>query len=297
MEFLVILCVAAALSAWLSFGDEAAATGAEAEGAGSEGDEEGAGSEATSEGESSKFVAALKEKGLDNWAEVATRWDGERQKASEASTKLAAAEKQIAEMQEKLSSKSATQTRSDELMAQALKQGFTRSYINDYLDRNTLDQLENALAKDRDSSKSEKDDSEENTPAAMKEALDRIAKLEKAATTKEQNAELQRQLGGSLKEHAEDLDDEDKATIVGLLEMEVEQARASGKALPNIDESVKNLAARFKAIAEKAVEKYKEENKGSAVAAGSEQPNSAHQEMLNSEEDDVQSMYKLMRDS
>lgn len=302
MEFLALLVVVAAVwSAWQFFGDESV-TDVGTGDAGSDGGSEEGGSEVTSESSSEasaeepgvdKFTEALEKAGVKGWAEAGKRWHEKAKKAGEYETQLAEAQQKLKEYEEKQSSASETQTRTDSLTKQAITQGFTRSQVKDYLEDHTLEDLDARLAKDR--GEASDGDGDEKTPRAVKEALARIAKLERAVSTKEQNSEMQRQLGESLGKHAADFDDEGKAMIAGFLEQAVEAARASGQKLPNVDSAVKNLAARFKSLAEKAVGKYKEQNKGKGVAGTSEQPNKDFEEQVSSEESDVQAMLKLFQ--
>lgn len=298
MEFLAVLCVVGfAFWAWQSFGDESAATGDE--GAGDEGSEGGGdegGSEASSETESSKFIEALKGAKMDNWAEVVGRWDEKLRKAGALETQLTEAQQKLADLEGKVSSKSQTETRRAELTKQAISQKFTRSQVNEYLEDHTLDQLDERLAKDREGG-DEEEDTGDKMPAWARKLAKQVESLTKKGATQEQNAELQRQLGESLGKHAEGMTDEQKAMIAGFLEQSIETARASGQKLPNVDESVKNLAARFKAIAESAVAKFKEDNKGTAAAGTAEVPNQDYEEQVSSLESDEQQMLKAFRDA
>lgn len=299
MEFIVLLAaVAVVFSAWQYFGDESV-TDDGAGDAGSDGEVDAGSSEVTSEASSEaaaeepgvdKFSEALEKAGVKGWAEAGKRWYEKAKKAGDLEKQLSELQTKVKEYETKQSSASETQSRTEALTKQAISQKFTRSQVRDYLEDHTLEELEERLERDREGSG---DDADEKTPRAVKEALARIAKLEKAVSTKEQNAEMKYQLGEALGKHAADFDDEGKAMIAGFLEQSVEAARASGQKLPNIDSAVKNLAARFKSISEKAVGKYKEQNKGKGIAGTSEQPDSEFQERVSSEESDVQAMYKL----
>lgn len=249
------------------------------------------GAKPESGGGDSKFVAALREAKLDNWAETATRWDKER---SEAKAALKARDDELAALREQIqqaTAKSGESSRRDELIARAVKQGYKRSNVNDYLDTHTLEDLESEL--DTDASK-------ETGSGGANPAIDKMMKkiqlLEDRLRLKEEDTELSQQLVTSLDEFAKDQPDDFRQLVGGLVAQEVELARARHQKLPNIKESVNNAVNKLSKFATNITEKAKKEfTKGAPTTTLAEKPDIEFQKQLANEDADVQEAVKLMR--
>lgn len=242
-------------------------------------------------GGDSKFVAALKEAKLENWAETATRWDKER---SEAKAALKAREDELATLREQIkqaSAKSGEVSRRDDLIARAVKQGYKRSNVNDYLDTHTLEDLESEL--DADAAKETGGNSSSPDVAKM---MKKIQALEDRLRLKEEDADLSQQLMGSLDEFAKDQPDDFRQLVGGLVAQEVELARARHQKLPNIKEAVNNAVNKLSKFATNIKESAKKEfSKGAPTTTLAEKPDIEFQKQLSNEDADVQEAVKLMR--
>jgi cytochrome c556 len=246
------------------------------------------------EGES-KFVSALKEKGLDNWADTVTRWDKERAESKEATT---AAQAKIAELEERLNaatSSAETAKATEALVKQGIKQGFTRSQLVDYLDRHTAEELAETL--ERDANKGG-DDKPEKSPVVDK-LQKRVDQLEKKLSKQSEDQSIGEQLFTTLDEVAKDEPEAIRQLITKAVLQDVELARARHQKLPNIAEAVKNAAQNFATLTKGAIEEYVKANgkgSGSALAAQAEKVEDDFRREVEDQDDDVRRAMQLIEE-
>lgn len=246
---------------------------------------------ASGDGDESKFVAALKEAKLDKWADVANRWDKQR---NEARSAVKAKDEELASLREQLEQVQAQakgSSRKEELVARAIKQGFKRSNVNDFLDSNTLDDLEAELDKDAG-----KESGNRKRNSEVDELRKEVEALKSSLRTQNEDRTLSEQLMAALDEHAKDESDEFKGLVTSVIAQQIEIARARHQKLPNIDDAVSNAVRKFSSFASNVRESVKSElSKGLPRTGLAEKPNEAFQRQVASEEPDVQEALKLIQ--
>jgi hypothetical protein len=290
MHFWMLLVVAGLLSAWLGFGDEAVAE---------EGGDEGASEGGADQESGGDFETAAKAAGLDpKYVEIFNRHVKKSAKAEEAEAKARAAEAKATELETGRDAR-----RRDRLVEQALEQEFSRSEVERFLEEGgTLDELNEKLKEDRAETrrkaKGGAPKASTNAEGASETDSDlkkRVEAMERSQRERDENESLRNQMVTSMKEFASDLDNEDQALVAGIVEQEIELARARHQKLPNVKSAIKNAAKRIKDSHGRATAKLEKEGKDAGARLSEAKESKARfKKKLNAESNGVQEMVKLM---
>ena len=225
------------------------------------------------------------------WAETGSRWVKQRDEARAANTASEATIVELREQLEEATGKADTAKVRNDLIKQAVKDGYKRSYITDYLDTHTIEDTLEAME--------EAGNDDKPAPSKGNAKLQaRLDKLEAKLARQEEDATHTEQFSSAMEELSEGMSAAAKTRVTKEVAQELDLARARHQKTPNIKDAVARAIADIKLLTTSVVEEHTKANgKGSpaALAALAEKPDAAYQREVHNLSEDAKAVLEAIR--
>jgi len=236
-----------------------------------------------------KYKEALTKAGLDNWVDTGSRIYSQRNEAREALKAIEAEKAELLEKLDTVQTQAESKAEVEALTKQAIKQGFRRSQVSDYLDDHTVEDLKAELEKDSERGEPE--------PAKRDSKLEaRLKKMEQELARRDEDQSFKEQFHEAMTDLADGMTDVEKTRVTKEVAREIELARVRHQKMPNIKELVAREVSDIKALTAGAVEAYTKKNgKGSPATSLAEKPDSRFQRAVDELNDDEKEALRLIQ--